>query len=80
MDIENGLINFLKNDILEDVTADINVQDDLLTTGLVDSLGLMRMVRYLEKELDILVPFEDITLENFKSVKHIIIYVNQTIS
>ncbi|MEW4924163.1 acyl carrier protein [Algibacter sp. 2305UL17-15] len=76
MDIKHGLIVFLKSEILEDTSIEINGEDQLLSSGLVDSLGLMRIVRYIEKHSGITVPFEDITLENFMSVDSIVTYVN----
>ena len=63
------IIKFIDEEILygqsdEPVEADTN----LLLTGLVDSLGIMRLVLHIEEELGISVPPEDIVIENFLTV------------
>ncbi|GGZ71035.1 acyl carrier protein [Algibacter mikhailovii] len=75
MDVKRDVLIFLKKDILEDESIRIGEQDELLTTGLIDSVNLIRTVRYLEKKFKIDIPFEDITLENFRSIHSIEYYV-----
>ena len=80
MDVQPDLIDFLKREVLEDLSFEINEQDQLLSEGIIDSLGLMRMIRFLEKEYNISVPFEDITLANFNSISSINDYINKVIT
>ncbi|MFC1578944.1 acyl carrier protein [Pseudomonadota bacterium] len=52
----------------------INVTDndtDLIEEGLIDSLILVELIMHLEKQYSITVAFEDIDLENFKSINAI---------
>ena len=52
------------------------LDDDLLGTGLVDSLGVMRIVQFLDQEHGVRVQPADITLENFLTVRRIAAYAN----
>jgi acyl carrier protein len=49
----------------------VGIDVDLLSTGLVDSLGIIRLLGFMEDELGIAVPPEDVTLDNFLSVSTI---------
>ena len=42
--------------------------DDLLLSGLVDSIGVMRLVAFLEQTYVVRVPPQDLTVTNFTSV------------
>lgn len=48
--------------------------DDLLLSGLVDSIGVMRLVAFLEEAAGIRIPPEDVTIEHFMSVAAIARY------
>lgn len=61
--------------VLDDLDGDIGDDDDLLTTGLVDSLGVMRLVGFIQDEFAIEVPPEDVTIENFLSLATISSYI-----
>lgn len=47
---------------------DILASEELLTGGLIDSLGLMSVVESVEKALGRKVPPADITIDNFNSL------------
>ncbi len=50
-------------------------QQELLLSGMIDSLGVMSLVAFLEQEFGISIPFEDVTLENFGTIETIADYV-----
>lgn len=54
----------------------ISVDEDLLLTGLVDSLGVMTLVAHIEESIGAPVPMEDVILENFASVAAITTYLS----
>lgn len=63
------IIDYIQNDLLSgqgdlQLTAD----EDLLTTGLIDSLGIMKLLAFLEETFNVKVPAEDMTIENFMTV------------
>ena len=41
---------------------------DLFATGVLDSLGLVRLLTHLEERFNLLVPFEDLDLESFRTL------------
>ncbi len=47
---------------------------DLLLTGAVDSLGVIRITQWLEDEAGIEVDPADVTLENFQTVDRMVTY------
>lgn len=49
--------------------------DDLLGSGLVDSVGMASLVLFIEETLKIEVPPEDVVLENFLSIGSIEAYL-----
>ena len=50
---------------------------DLLLTGIVDSLGVVQIVGWLEDRLDITIDPGDVTLEHFQTVERMVRYVAQ---
>ena len=55
------------------------IEDDenLLLSGLVDSLGVMSLVEFIEEEYSLQIPFEDVVIENFMSVTAMTAYIAQ---
>ena len=51
--------------------------DNLLADELIDSLGMMRLVSFIEDALQITVPPEDVTIENFVSINAIDDYLGR---
>lgn len=63
------IIKFIDEEILYgQVDEPLEPETNLLLTGLVDSLGIMRLVLHLEEELGVTIPPEDIVIENFLTV------------
>lgn len=54
----------------------VDADEELLLSGLVDSIGIMRLVGFIESDLNISIPPEDVTLENFSSVAAISAYLD----
>lgn len=71
------LRHFILSDLLLGQTAEIKDDEDLLLSGLVDSLGVVRLVAFIESELHITVPPEDVVLENFQTINAIAEYLHQ---
>ena len=66
---------FIQSDLLSGrpVTND----EPLLLSGLVDSLGVMRLVAFLEKSFGFRVPAGDLKLSNFGTLDAIVAYVER---
>ena len=52
-------------------------EDDLLGSGLIDSMGMMSLVAFVENQFELKVPPEDITIENFINVEAIENYLEK---
>lgn len=48
---------------------------DLLLGGVVDSLGVVRIVNWIEERLGIEIDASDVTLENFQTVDAMVSYI-----
>jgi len=64
---------FIGDDLLSG--RQIGVEDDILLTGLVDSLGVMTLVAHLETITGQTIPLEDVVLEHFESARAIATYL-----
>ena len=71
------ILEFVQTELLGDATRRVEMDDELLMDGVLDSLGVMRLVSYLETETGNTIPAEDVTLENFRSIRTIAAYIAQ---
>ena len=46
----------------------ITSDEDLLTTGILDSVAMMSLVGYIEEEYSLTIPAGELTIENFISI------------
>lgn len=65
----------LSDVVLDSTLAELAVDDDLLEDGLIDSLGIMRLLAFIEQEFGFAVPPEDVTVDSFMSVEAIVAYL-----
>ena len=79
IDMKADLINIVQNELLTN-NQSVTPEQDLLTSGLIDSLGVMRLVAHIESHWDITISPGDVTLENFCTVNTIVDYVDSKIS
>lgn len=69
---------FIVDEFMPDVPAEELEDDfDLLTGGVVDSLGLLKVVAWLEDEFDIGVDDSELGPESFRTVAAIKAFVDQ---
>lgn len=67
---------YIQNQILSKPDTHISDDDDLLLSGILDSISVMKLVAYIENEFKITVPAEDVVLEHFGSLTVIDQYIN----
>lgn len=63
---------FLQDTSAEEIPDDLNLMD----AGIVDSLGLLRIVAFLEEELGVVIEPEEMVPENLHSIQAILGLVN----
>ena len=68
-DLSTKIREFIQSEIMyEDPSA--SLQDDTPLLGSVmDSLGLMQLVAFLEEEFDVEIDDADVTVDNFRTVQ-----------
>lgn len=78
MDVKNLVKQFICTEILYE-QGDIRLEDTtpLLDEGIIDSLGIMKLLPYLEETFSIRVSEEELTPENFENVHAISLLVGK---
>ena len=66
------LLELLNDELSLDPSAVIDAETDLLITGLIDSLGVIQVVSWMEDELGVTIDPVDVTLENFQTAGRMI--------
>ena len=75
--MKTDILRFLTDDVLSGQANGLGASDDLLSTEMIDSMGVMRLVAFIEERSGLKVPPEDITIENFLSVDAICDYLDR---
>ena len=71
MDTIHELEKFLLTEIVADHGLDIKSigpDEDLLEQGIIDSMGIIKVISFIEEKFNIKIGDEDITLENFRTL------------
>jgi acyl carrier protein len=76
MDTQESIKRYLTKELLGDhKNLNLSVDDNLLIGGLVDSLGIMQLISFIEQNFNMRVPPADVTIEHFRSIRVIAEYV-----
>lgn len=70
------------SDVLLSDRADLvlSEEENLLGTGLLDSVGMMTLVLFVEKEFELTIPPQDVTIEHFLSIDTIAAYLRKRLA
>jgi methoxymalonate biosynthesis acyl carrier protein len=72
MQDDTKLIEFIKTDLARGkITGNLAATDDLIESEILDSLGIMKLILFLENTYAVKISDEDLTLENFSSIMSI---------
>jgi acyl carrier protein len=77
MDYESIFLDYIKHELLHGGGDHLKPEDDLLSAGIIDSLGILQLVAFIEERFDITIPDEDVVFDNFYSVKALSDYLAQ---
>ena len=72
-ELAEQLLDFVRTEVSSG-GIDLRGDTDLLLTGAVDSLGVIRITQWLEDSAGIAVDPADVTLENFQTVDRMVAY------
>lgn len=72
---ETLIKTFIQKEFLRNPGADLKSGDNLIEQGIIDSLGIMRLLEYLEKSFGIKVTDEELIPVNFESIESISTFI-----
>jgi acyl carrier protein len=78
MDTKQILREYITTELMTGPHAgEVRDDESLLTNKIIDSLGVMRLVAFVEERFGVSVADEDVTLKNFESIQAIHDYVQR---
>ncbi|MEM8523595.1 MAG: acyl carrier protein [Bacteroidota bacterium] len=75
--MKDKIIQYIQAEILQDGDDPITSDEDLLTSGLLDSMAAMRLIGFLEETFEVKIPPEDMVIEHFMTVDAMESYLAQ---
>ena len=70
----------LKNFIIENYhlsAEDFTEETSLVNSGIIDSMGIVELVTYIEENFDLVIEDDQITTENFESINNILKFISE---
>jgi acyl carrier protein len=77
MDRKTALTEYIKDEIMRNRNAKLDPDQDLLSAGILDSLGILQLVAFVEEKFGIKIPDEDVVFENFMSINALVSYLEK---
>ena len=78
-EIQDNLLNFIAETFFVE-KDEIDLEESLVAEGIIDSMGLIEIAAYIEKEFFIAVQEDQMTRENFGSVVKIVNFIKKEIN
>lgn len=48
--------------------SELSTDEDILSTGIIDSMGAMQLINFIENKFEVKIPPEDMVIENFITI------------
>jgi len=72
------IMEFIKNQLVREKTMkNIGRGDDLIESGIIDSLGILKLLEFLESKFSINIADEELIPENFESIESIESFISR---
>ncbi|RAI91432.1 acyl carrier protein [Algoriphagus yeomjeoni] len=71
------MLEQITNYINKEIDILVSQEEELLSSGLIDSITIMKLIAHLEETYQIKVPPQDMVIENFNTVSSIRDYIAQ---
>ncbi|HLE16993.1 MAG TPA: acyl carrier protein [Syntrophales bacterium] len=72
------IMEFIKNQLVREKTMkNIGRGDDLIESGIIDSLGILKLLEFLESKFSIHIADEELIPENFHSIESIESFISR---
>lgn len=70
-DIKTSIKDFILEEFAPDGDIDVEDGTDLLDDGVVDSLGIITLISFIENEFNVSIENHEVTLDNFETLQRI---------
>lgn len=70
-------IFILENYLFTDDQSKLNNSDSFLDTGILDSMGILEMIHYLDEEMSIKVAPDEMIPSNLDSINNLVAFINK---
>lgn len=78
MDTETTIERFIVDEImLADSSTKIDPDDSLISSGVLDSLALLRLIAFIEEQFGIIIEDSEVVPENLETVNDIKTFIEQ---
>src|ERR1041385_1868616 len=77
MQIENKIREFILKSLYYAEDSDISDEGSFLETGVIDSMGVMELVTFIQSEFGVEVAQQEIVVENFDSIRKLADFVRK---
>lgn len=78
METSVDIHDFIVDEMLSGIyDRPLTVDDDLIESGIIDSLGIMSLLAFIEERFSLKIPPEDLLPENFSSINSIVALVDR---
>jgi len=74
--MKETIIAFIEQNLINGDEIAIGPDDDLLSSGVLDSLSAMKLIGFIEETYQLKVAPEDMVIENFMDVNSMLAYIN----
>ena len=72
MELATGVSRFIEDVMADAAPGTVDLHDDLLESGILDSAGIAQLIAFLEDEYGVLIGDGDLTAENFGTIAAIV--------
>ncbi|MBP7736609.1 MAG: acyl carrier protein [Spirochaetes bacterium] len=77
--IQKNILNFILENFPNAKAYNINEESSLLKDKIIDSLGILTIIQFLEEEFGVIIKDEEVDESNFNSIKSITSFINSKI-
>jgi len=74
--VEAFVLDYLRSEVVDPDEHDLGPEDNLLTSGAVDSVAIMRLIGHVEGRLSVTVPPAEMVPANFRTVRTMARYLH----
>ena len=79
--IDSQVRNFLaENFIVDNDGEDLSADESLTQAGVLDSMGVLELIMFIEEQFGVKIPDEDTLPENLDSIERIVNYVSRRLA